>query len=70
MEQEGGKPHIIFPHQFLKHPNLEIVAAVTILYLTKAAVYQIFFFFYPNENQFQISGSSEVHDVTDTRGYR
>lgn len=41
----GEKPHIIFPHQFLKHPNLEIVAAVTILYLTKAAVYQIFFFF-------------------------
>lgn len=35
------KTTIIFPWQFLKHPNLEIVAAVSL---------------YPNENQFQDSG--------------
>lgn len=35
------KNAIIFPWQFLKHPYLEIAAAVS---------------FYPNENQFQVSG--------------
>lgn len=39
-EDQGWKPASFLPDNFLKHPNLEILAAVS---------------FYPNENQFQVS---------------